>query len=134
MTRTARRLTALALGFGCSVGVFESPAAAQGDISATTATAGPARPAESGAKASAATLGPLAIGADVRDSTGAEIGHITVLTTDKDGRSVAKVRRDEDVYTIPVGDLYARHGGAVSSVTLEQLKRGGDAIAAGGAR
>ena len=134
MTRTAELLTALALGFGCSLGVAESRAAAQGDISATTVAQGPARPAESGAKASAATLGPLAIGADVRDSTGAEIGHVTVLTTDKDGRSVAKVRNNEDVYTIPVGDLYARQGGAISTLTLDELKHGGGAIAAGGAR
>jgi hypothetical protein len=134
MTRTARLLTALALGFGCGVGAAESPAAAQGDISATSVAQGPAKPAESGAKASAATLGPLAIGAEVRDSNGTEIGHLTLLTTDKDGRSVAKVRSGEDVYTIPVGDLYARQGGAISTLSLDELKHGGGAIAAGGAR
>jgi hypothetical protein len=43
------------------------PAAAPGAVPATSAQAGPARPPESGAHDSAATLGPLAIGADVAD-------------------------------------------------------------------
>ena len=96
-------------------------------VTAVRMDAGRAKPAESGAHDSAATLGPLAIGATVRDRTGAEIGHVTRLTTGKDGRSVAEVRHDEDVYVIPVDELYARDGAAVSTLTLEQLKRSGAA-------
>jgi hypothetical protein len=100
------------------------PAAAFAAVPATAANAGPARPPESGARDSAATLGPLAIGAEVRDATGAEIGHVTRLTTDKHGRSVAEVRDNDDVYAIPVADLYARRGAAFSNVTLDALKHG----------
>ena len=57
----------------------------------------------------------------------AEIGHVTRLTTGKDGRSVAEVRQDEDVYVIPVGELHARDGAAFTTVTLDQLKRDGAA-------
>jgi len=100
------------------------PAAAIAAVPATVASAGPARPAESGARDSAATLGPLAIGADVRDATGADIGHVTRLTTDKAGRRVAEVRNGEATYAIPVDNLYARDGAAFSTVTLDALKHG----------
>ena len=100
------------------------PGAVFAAVPATTALAGPARPPESGARDSAATLGPLAIGADVRDATGADIGHVTRVTTDKTGRSVAEVRDGESVYTIPIDDLYARRGAAFSTVTLDALKHG----------
>ncbi|HWF77020.1 MAG TPA: hypothetical protein VN694_07550 [Caulobacteraceae bacterium] len=89
-----------------------------------TANAGPARPPESGAHDSAAMLGPLAIGADVRDSGGADIGHVTRLTTDKQGRQVAEIRDGEAVYAIPIEYLYARGGAAFSTVTLDALKHG----------
>jgi hypothetical protein len=93
-------------------------------VPAVVATAGPARPPESGAHDSAATLGPLAIGADVRDSAGADIGHVTRLTTDKQGRQVAEIRDNDTVYAIPVEFLYARDGSAFSTVTLDALKHG----------
>jgi hypothetical protein len=100
------------------------PAVALAAVPATTAHAGPARPPQSGAHDSAATLGPLAIGADVRDATGADIGHVTRLTTDADGRRVADVRDGETVYVIPIDRLYARGGAAFSTVTLDALKHG----------
>ena len=107
-----------------------SPEAAP-PVAAVRATAQPARPAESGARNSAATVGPLAIGAEVRDASGALVGHIAVLTTDKQGHSIAKVREDEDVFLIPTRDLYVRRGVTISSLSLDQLRHGGDAIAAG---
>jgi len=93
-----------------------------------------ARPLESGARNSAATIGPLAIGAPVKDPTGAEIGRIVLLTTDKRGRSIVKLRRDEDVFTVPADQPYTRGGAAFSRVALDALKRGGGAIAADNAR
>jgi hypothetical protein len=100
------------------------PPAALAAVPAVTAQAGPARPPESGARDSAATLGPLAIGADVRDATGADIGHVTRLTTDKESRKVAEVRDGESVYVIPLEYLYARGGAAFSTVTLAALEHG----------
>jgi ABC-type transporter Mla subunit MlaD len=85
----------------------------------------PARPAESGASDSAATLGPLAIGAEVTDRAGAKIGHVTRLTTDKQGRAVAEVRNNEDVYSIPLEDLFPRGRAAFSSLSLGELKHNG---------
>lgn len=109
---------------GVAVIVAALPAAAIAAVPVTAALAGPARPAESGGHDSAATLGPLAIGADVRDVTGADIGHVTRLTTDKGGRQLAEVRDGDATYSIPVDDLYARHGAAISTVTLSTLKHG----------
>lgn len=100
------------------------PTASLAAVPATTAQAGPARPPESGARDSAATLGPLAIGADVRDAAGSDIGHVTRLTTDPDGRQVAEVRDGESLYTIPIENLFARDGAAFSTVTLDALKHG----------
>ena len=97
-------------------------AAADTGLTAVAMQPGRARPSESGAHDSAATLGPLAIGALVSDRNGAEIGHITRLTTGKDGRSVAEVRHDEDMFSIPTAMLYTHGGKAFSSQTLDELK------------
>jgi hypothetical protein len=91
-------------------------------VTAVASEPGRARPAESGARDSAATTGPLAIGALVTDRNGEEIGHVTRLTTDANGRSVVEVRHNEDLYSIPVDVLYAHGGTAFSVMTLERLK------------
>ena len=133
MSRSAGVLVALALSASSpSIFAAESPATGA-PVTATRADQEPARPAESGAQDTAATVGPLAIGAAVHDPAGALIGHIVLLTTDEQGRSVAKVRNEEDVYTIPTDDLFVRGGSTFSRSTLDQLRRGG-AIAAGPAR
>ena len=109
----------------CGLAEFPAEADPAGDaVPVVTASPDKARPAESGGHSSAATIGPLAIGSKVRDAAGAEIGHVTLLTTDKAGRSVARVRQGEDVYTIPVADLYARDGAAFTTLTLAELRRG----------
>ena len=69
-----------------------------------------------------ATLGPLAIGAAVTDPSGAEIGRVTRITTDKAGRSVVEVRNDEDLFSIPAEALFTRGGKAYSVQTLDALK------------
>jgi hypothetical protein len=97
--------------------------AACAQVPAVQVEAGPARPVESGGRDSPATLGPMAIGAAVRDRTGAEIGHITRLTTDRQGQSIVEVRQNEDVYSIPLADLAAHDGEAVSNLDQAQLKR-----------
>ena len=110
--------------WAAALGAAALPAAAAAAVTVTPAQAGPARPAESGAHDSAATVGPLAIGAVVRDSSGVNIGHVTRLNTDKQGRRVAEVRDGETVYAIPVENLYAHDGAAFSTVTLAALKHG----------
>jgi hypothetical protein len=110
--------------WAAALAIAALPPAALAAVPAVAAAAGPARPPESGARDSAATLGPLAIGADVRDSTGADLGHVTRLTTDKAGRQVAEIRDGESVYAIPIEYLYARDGAAFSTVTLDALKHG----------
>lgn len=132
--RTASVLAALAVAT-LPLGARAEPAPAGGAaVAAVAAKAGPARPAESGAHDTAATVGPLAIGATVHDPSGAEIGHIVLITTDKYGRSVAKVRDNEDVFNVATDDLFARRGETFSRLTREALRRAGDAIAAGPAR
>ena len=114
--------TAAAVAVLASAGV-----AAAASVTAVAMQPGRARPTESGGHDSPATLGPLAIGAVVRDRDGAEIGHVTRLTTDKSGGSVAEVRNDEDVFWIPVDQLHASGGAAVSALTADELKRSGAA-------
>jgi hypothetical protein len=114
---------ALVAGVWLAAMVAAGPASAAAP-SAVAADAGRARPAESGARDSAATLGPLAIGVAIHDPTGAEIGHVALITTDKDGRSVAKVRHGEDTFAIPVAQLYASGGRTFCRLTLGDLKHG----------
>ena len=105
-----------------SAGAAAAASATPAPITAVAMEPGRARPAESGGRDSAATLGPLAIGAVVRDPTGAEIGRVTRLTTAKDGRSIAEIRRGDDVFKIPLDQLYASGGKAFSTATLDELK------------
>ena len=115
---SAARVAALAAAVLAQAGV----AAADVGITAVPALPQRAQPAESGAHDSAATLGPLAIGASVTDSNGAEIGRVTRVTTDKNGRSVVEVRNDEDLFSIPAEALFTRGGKAYSVQTLDALK------------
>jgi|HubBroStandDraft_2_1064218.scaffolds.fasta_scaffold151933_3 hypothetical protein len=124
MTRTGAVLApVLAAAILAHAGV----AAADGGLTAVAVQPDRARPAESGAHDSAATLGPLAIGAAVTDRTGVEIGRVTRLTTDKNGRSVVEVRHNEDLFSIPAEVLYTHRGKAFSSESLDELKRSGAA-------
>ena len=109
---------------GLALWLAASPTLAAG-VDAATAAPQPARPAESGGHDSAATLGPLAIGATVRDASGAEVGQVTRVTTDKQGRQVAQVRHGGDVFSIPIGSLYVRNGQAFTSLSLDALRHGG---------
>lgn len=123
---TGRRAT-LPVALAAAILAIASVAAADADVTAVATVPGRARPTESGAHDSAATLGPLAIGALVTDRKGAEIGRVTRLTTDKNGRSVAEVRSNEDLFSIPMAVLYTHGGKAFSSETLDELKRSGAA-------
>ena len=132
MMRAASVLAALAVALPASAFCADPPSDAP--VGAMSAKADPARPAESGGHDTAATVGPLAIGAVVKDPSGVEIGHVVLLTTDKHGRSVAKVRDNEDVFDIPTDDLFVRQGVTYSRLPRAALERGGGAIAAGPAR
>jgi hypothetical protein len=116
----ARAASAVALA--AAVLVHAGTAAGDVGVSAVSAQPDRARPAESGAHDSAATLGPLAIGAPVTDPTGAEIGRVTRITTDKNGHSVVEVRNNEDVFSIPAEVLRTHGGDAFSAETLDELK------------
>jgi hypothetical protein len=133
LTRTASVLAALAVALPVAA-VCAEPTSDGPAVGAVAAQAGPARPTESGAHDSAATVGPLAIGAAVKDPSGLEIGHIVLLTTGGDGRSVAKVRDNEDVFDIPIDELFVRRGVTFSRLPRASLERGGGAIAAKPAR
>jgi hypothetical protein len=109
---------------GCAAAILLLAGAAAPELPAVKATAEPARPAESGASESAATSGPLAIGSRVVDRSGAEVGRLVRLTTDKKGVDVAQIRLGEDVWSVPVADLFARQGEVLSTVTLDDLKHG----------
>jgi hypothetical protein len=113
---------ALAAALAAAVLIHAGTAAADVGVTAVAAQPGRARPAESGAHDSAATRGPLAIGAAVTDPNGQEIGRVTRVATDKNGHSLVEVRLDENVFSIPADVLYTQGGKAFSARTLDQLK------------
>jgi hypothetical protein len=114
---------ALALTFSLALAMAGASAASAQQVRAVVAEPQPARPAESGGRDSAATLGPLAIGSAVRDRDGALVGRLVLLTTDAHGVSVAKVRSDENVYLIPAADLFSRGDETLSTVGLADVQR-----------
>jgi hypothetical protein len=104
-----------------------APALAGTGVTAVAMTPGRAKPTESGASDSAATVGPLAIGATVIDRNGTVIGRVTRLATDKTGRHVAEVRQNENLYSIPLAAISAEGGKAVSDMTADDLTASGAA-------
>ena len=122
-----RKGAACAAALAAAVLANAGAVAADVGVTAVAALPGKARPPESGGRDSAATLGPLAIGASVADPTGVEIGRVTRVTTDKNGGSVVEVRNNEDVISIPAQVLYTHGGRAFSRETVDELKRGGAA-------
>ncbi|MFI4934476.1 MAG: hypothetical protein ACHP7N_07645 [Caulobacterales bacterium] len=120
--RAGLGLVAAAFAWAAWASAWADPPPAT-NLSAVKAHAQPAKSAESGARETAATSGPLAIGATVKDRDGVTLGHITRLTTDKAGVSVAQVRLGEDVLSIPVSDLFMKNGEVLSTLTRDELKR-----------
>jgi hypothetical protein len=123
--RGAIGLAFLLLGWAGSPSAWSAPAAG-GPVTAVKVAAGPARAAQAGAVDTAATSGPLAIGAVVRDPTGVVVGHVTLITTDETGRSIAQVRKGVNVYSIPLADIAAHGAGGVSVIPASTLKPDAD--------
>ncbi len=92
-------------------------AAAQDQALAASAPAA----TEAGRNASA-LVGPLAVGATVRDSSGQTLGRISRLTTGADGQTVVMLRKGVDSFSIPANRLHLTNEGVVSDLTRDGIK------------
>ncbi len=82
-----------------------------------------AAPAASDAGRNASALvGPLAVGATVRDSSGQTLGRISRLTTGADGQTVVMLRKGVDSFSIPANRLHLTSEGVVSDLTRDGIK------------
>ncbi|HZZ87079.1 MAG TPA: hypothetical protein VFE13_01990 [Caulobacteraceae bacterium] len=127
MSRAGAATAALLTLVPGGLAALGAPAFAGAGVTAVAMAPGPAKPAESGARDSAATVGPLAIGATVVDRNGVPIGRVTRMATDKHGRQMAEVRQNEDLYSVPLTAIHAEAGRAVSDMTADDLKAAGAA-------
>ncbi len=117
------------LTFGAAalaLAITSAPAMAQGAAQSDEATApttegsAPAN-SPSGADASA-TAATLAVGATVKDKTGASIGEVTALKPDPGGKQVATIKMGADSFAVETDKLAIADGSATINATQAELK------------
>lgn len=116
------------LTFGAAalaLAITSAPAMAQGaaqsdEASAPTTEASPSATSASGTDASATA--PLAVGATVKDKTGASIGQVTALKPDPGGKQVATIKMGADTFAVETDKLAIAEGSATINATQAELK------------
>jgi len=73
----------------------------------------------SDASAAAATL---AVGATVKDKTGATIGSVSAVKPDSTGKQVATIKMGADSFTVDTDKLAIADGSATINATADELK------------
>lgn len=110
-----------------AIATFSAPAFAQDSAAAPPASEPAAEapptassPAGSDASATAATL---AVGATVKDNTGASIGQVTALKPDAaSGKQVATIKMGTDTFAVETDKLAIADGSATINATQAELK------------
>lgn len=92
-----------------------APAFAQDQTQASPA----ANAQGSDASAAAATL---AVGATVKDKTGATIGTVSAVKPDSAGKQVATIKMGADSFTVDTDKLAVADGSATINATADELK------------
>jgi hypothetical protein len=113
------------LTFGAAalaLAITSAPAMAQSAAQSDEATeAAPAASSPSGADASA-TAATLAVGATVKDKTGASIGQVTAVKPDPGGKQVATIKMGTDTFAVETDKLAIADGSATINATQAELK------------
>lgn len=97
-----------------------SPAFAQ-DAAAQQDAAQPAPADAQGADVNA-TASTLAVGASVKDKTGATIGSVSDVKADAAGKQVATIKMGADTFTVDTEKLAIADGSATINATADELK------------
>lgn len=116
------------LTFGAAalaLAITSAPAMAQGAAQSDEATApaaegSPTASSPSGTDASATA--PLAVGATVKDKTGAPIGEVTAVKPDPGGKQVATIKMGTDTFAVETDKLAIAEGSATINATQAELK------------
>lgn len=106
----------LTLGAAALALAVAAPAFAQDTEAAT-----PPAAASKGADASA-TAATLAVGASVKDKTGATIGTVTEVKPDAAGKQVATIKMGADSFAVETDKLSVADGSATINATQAELK------------
>ena len=116
------------LTFGAAalaLAITSAPALAQGaaqsdETTAPAAEASPSASSPSGTDVSATA--PLAVGATVKDKTGASIGQVTAVKPDPGGKQVATIKMGTDTFAVETDKLAIADGSATINATQAELK------------
>lgn len=87
----------------------------------TEAAAPPPATSAKGSDASA-TAATLAVGASVKDKTGATIGAVTEVKPDASGKQVATIKMGADSFAVETDKLAIADGSATINATQSELK------------
>ncbi|MBA4011630.1 MAG: hypothetical protein C0481_07160 [Phenylobacterium sp.] len=74
------------------------------------------------AKDASATAATLAVGATVKDKTGASIGTVTEVKPDAAGQQVATIKMGSDTFAVETNKLAIADGSATINATAAELK------------
>jgi hypothetical protein len=130
---------AAALAFASSAAVAKSPPSSSSTNAATPATtaapatpatpattpATPATPATTGASsdtsANASASAPLAVGMQVKDNAGAEIGKIADLKADASGAQMATIQMGTDKFSVAASSIAVQNGAGVINLSKADI-------------
>lgn len=129
--RSILALGAAALALSITAPAFAQDTEAQEPATSASPSADPSAGASSssmsgsaagaGADASATASG-LAVGATVKDNTGASIGTVTDLKADATGKQVATIKMGADSFAVETDKLAIADGSATINATQAELK------------
>lgn len=117
--RSILTLGAAALALSVAAPAFAQDTEAQQPAASSSAPSGSAM--GSGADASA-TASTLAVGATVKDNTGASIGTVTDVKADAAGKQVATIKMGADTFAVETDKLAIADGSATINATQAELK------------
>jgi len=109
-----------------ALAITSAPAMAQGAAQPDDATTAPAEESSPAAASptgtDASATAPLAVGATVKDKTGASIGEVTAVKPDAAGKQVATIKMGADSFAVETDKLAVADGSATINATQAELK------------
>lgn len=120
--RSILTLGAAALALSVAAPAFAQDTEAQQPAASSAAPSSSSGSAASAGADASATASTLAVGATVKDNTGASIGTVTDVKADAAGKQVATIKMGADTFAVETDKLAIADGSATINATQAELK------------
>jgi sporulation protein YlmC with PRC-barrel domain len=120
--RSILTLGAAALALSVAAPAFAQDTEAQQPAASSSAPSSSSGSAMGSGADASATASTLAVGATVKDNTGASIGTVTDVKADAAGKQVATIKMGADTFAVETDKLAIADGSATINATQAELK------------